>query len=96
MNGVWGTIAVGIFGRQGLGGLARSGLLHGGGFKLLGIQTLGTLSAVIFVIVAMTVIFKGIDTIVGLRVSREEELKGLDLSQHGMDAYAGFQIFTIK
>jgi Amt family ammonium transporter len=51
---------------------------------------------VVFVVVAMSVIFKSIDKIVGLRVSREEELKGLDLSQHGMDAYAGFQIFTIK
>jgi len=96
MNGVWGTIAVGIFGRQGFGGLARSGLMHGGGFTLLGIQALGIVSAVIFVIVAMTIIFKCIDKIFGLRVSREEELKGLDLSQHGMDAYAGFQIFTIK
>jgi Amt family ammonium transporter len=96
MNGIWGTIAVGIFGHKGLGGLGLNGLLHGGGFKLLGIQTLGTLAAVIFVVVAMTIIFKVIDRIVGLRVSREEELKGLDLSQHGMEAYAGFQIFMTK
>ena len=96
MNGIWGTIAVGIFGHKGLGGLSMNGLLHGGGFRLLGIQTLGTISAVIFVVVAMTIIFKLIDKVVGLRVSREDELKGLDLSQHGMEAYSGFQIFTTK
>jgi Amt family ammonium transporter len=44
----------------------------------------------------MTVIFKLIDKFIGLRVSREEELKGLDISEHGMEAYAGFQIFTTK
>jgi len=44
----------------------------------------------------MTVIFKAIDKTVGLRVSREEELKGLDITEHGMEAYAGFQIFTTQ
>jgi Amt family ammonium transporter len=44
----------------------------------------------------MTIIFKLIDKVVGLRVTREEELKGLDISQHGMEAYSGFQIFTTK
>ena len=96
MNGIWGTIAVGIFGHKGLGGLSMNGLLHGGGFKLLGIQTMGTITAVLFVVAAMTVIFKLIDKIVGLRVSRQDELKGLDISQHGMEAYASFQIFTTK
>ncbi|MGA1842049.1 MAG: ammonium transporter [bacterium] len=96
MNGIWGTIAVGIFGHKGLGGLGMNGLLHGGGFKLLGIQAIGTITAVIFVVIAMTIIFKLIDKVVGLRVSREEELKGLDISQHGMEAYSGFQIFTTK
>ena len=96
MNGIWGTIAVGIFGRKGFGGLAKNGLLHGGGFSLLGVQILGTFAAVLFVVVAMTIIYKTIDKIVGLRVTREEELKGLDLSQHGMEAYSGFQVFTTK
>ncbi|MGA1864454.1 MAG: ammonium transporter [bacterium] len=96
MNGIWGTIAVGVFGHKGLGGLGMNGLLHGGGFKLLGIQAMGTITAVIFVVIAMTIIFKLIDKIVGLRVTREEELKGLDISQHGMEAYSGFQIFTTK
>jgi Amt family ammonium transporter len=95
MNGVWGTLAVGIFGHKALG-LARDGLFHGGGFTQLGVQALGTFSVVAFVLVAMTIIFKLIDKFVGLRVSREEELKGLDISEHGMEAYSGFQIFTTK
>jgi len=94
-NGIWGTLAVGIFGRKALG-LARDGLFHGGGFTQLGVQALGAFVTAIFVISAMFVIFKLIDKVIGLRVSREEELKGLDISQHGMESYAGFQIFTTK
>lgn len=93
MNGTWGTLAVGLFGHKALG-LARDGLFHGGGFTQLGIQALGVGATIVFVLVAMTVVFKVIDKVVGLRVSREEELKGLDISEHGMEAYAGFQIFT--
>jgi len=95
MNGVWGTLAVGIFGHKTLG-LARNGLLHGGGFVQLGVQALGVFTVVLFVIGVMFVVFKIIDKVVGLRVSREEELKGLDISQHGMESYAGFEIFTTK
>ena len=95
MNGVWGTLAVGIFGHKALG-LARNGLLHGGGFAQLGVQALGVFTVVLFVIGVMFVVFKIIDKVVGLRVSREEELKGLDISQHGMESYAGFEIFTTK
>jgi Amt family ammonium transporter len=96
MNGIWGTIALGIFGHKALG-LARDGLLHGGGFTQLGIQALGVFTVVVFVISVMSVVFKFIGKLVGgLRVSREEELKGLDITQHGMESYAGFQIFTTK
>ncbi|MFH1846643.1 MAG: ammonium transporter [Candidatus Omnitrophota bacterium] len=93
MNGTWGTVAVGLFGHKALG-LARDGLFHGGGLAQLGVQALGVFSVVIFVGIAMTVVFKTIDKFIGLRVSREEELKGLDISEHGMEAYSGFQIFT--
>lgn len=96
VNGIWGTLAVGIFGHKGLGGLARDGLLHGGGFTQLGIQALGSLATVAFVAVSMSVIYMVIGKLVGLRVSREDELKGLDISQHGMESYAGFQIFTTR
>jgi len=95
MNGAWGTLAVGLFGHKALG-LARDGLFHGGGFSQLGVQALGVGVTVIFVGVAMTIVFKLIDKTVGLRVSREEELKGLDISEHGMEAYSGFQIFTTQ
>ena len=93
MNGVWGTLAVGIFGHKALG-LAYNGLIHGGGFTQLGVQALGVTSVVIFVVTVMYLVFKIIDKFVGLRVPREEELKGLDITQHGMEAYAGFQIFV--
>ncbi|MFH1836897.1 MAG: ammonium transporter [Candidatus Omnitrophota bacterium] len=95
VNGVWGTIAVGIFGHKALG-LANNGLLHGGGFTQLGIQCLGAVSVVAFVALAMTIVFKTINQTMGLRVSRDEELKGIDISEHGMEAYAGFQIFTTQ
>jgi len=95
MNGIWGTLAVGIFGHKSLG-LARDGLLHGGGFAQLGVQVLGVASAAAFVALTMIIIFRAMDKTVGLRVSREEELKGLDICQHGMEAYSGFQIFTTE
>lgn len=95
MNGIWGTLAVGIFGHKALG-LARDGLLHGGGFTQLGIQALGVSTVVVFVFSVMFCVFKLIDKLVGLRISREEELKGLDISQHGMESYSGFQVFITK
>ena len=93
LNGIWGTLAVGIFGQKALG-LVNNGLLYGGGFTQLGIQALGVFSVIVFVSIAMYTIFKTIDNIIGLRVSREEELRGLDIGEHGMESYAGFQIFT--
>ncbi|UCD49990.1 MAG: ammonium transporter [Phycisphaerales bacterium] len=93
MCGVWGTLAVGIFGKSSLW-LAHSGLIYGGNPTQFGIQMLGSLVTVGFVVLAMGAVFKLIDKTVGLRVSREEELRGLDIGEHGMEAYAGFQIFT--
>jgi len=93
MCGVWGTISVGLFGRQSLG-LANNGLVYGGNPLQLGIQIVGVVSAIIFVVVSMGLVFKLIDLAVGLRVSDEEELRGLDISEHGMEAYGGFQIFS--
>lgn len=87
MNGVWGTLAVGLFHTE-------LGLFYGAGFKQLAIQAIGVFSVVAFVIATMYIIFKTIDLTVGLRVSKEEELKGLDIGEHGMEAYAGFQIFS--
>ena len=91
--GVWGTLSVGIFGKQALG-VANNGLVYGGNPMQLGIQLVGSVCCVVFVVVSMGIIFKLIDVTVGLRVSREEELRGLDIGEHGMEAYGGFQIFS--
>jgi len=94
VNGVWGTLAVGIWGRPALLGDGLSGLLHGGGLKLLGVQALGVGSVMVFAMVTMGITFYIIKRTIGLRVSRTEELRGLDIGEHGNEAYAGFQIFT--
>ena len=57
-------------------------------------QIVGSVSTIAFVAVSMSIVFKLIDLTVGLRVSREEELRGLDIGEHGMEAYAGFQVFS--
>ena len=91
INGIWGTLAVGLFGREALG-LANDGLFLGGGFGQFGVQLLGIAAVALFVGAAMTVIFLAIKRTVGLRVSRDEELRGLDIGEHGLESYAGFQI----
>ncbi|NIV92216.1 ammonium transporter [candidate division KSB1 bacterium] len=95
LNGVWGTLAVGFFGQAALGA-PKSGLFYGGGLTQLGIQTLGACTVVIFVTAAMWLVFKTIDALVGLRVSEVEELRGLDIGEHGMESYSGFQIFITE
>jgi Amt family ammonium transporter len=93
MCGVWGTVAIGIFGKQALG-LANPGLVYSGNPMQLGIQLIGSIVTIAFVVVSMWAVFKLIDVTIGLRVSREEELRGLDIGEHGMEAYGGFQIFS--
>jgi len=95
LNGVWGTLAVGLFGREGLG-LATDGLVYGGGLTRLGVQALGAVAVTTFVIVAMGTVFVAIKFTVGLRVGRDEELRGLDIGEHGMESYAGFQVFVTE
>jgi Amt family ammonium transporter len=91
VNGVWGTLAIGLFGQADLG-VANNGLFYNGGLKQLGIQALGVFAVAAFILVSMGLIFKLIDLTIGLRVSREEEMKGLDIGEHGMESYQGFQI----
>ena len=99
MNGIWGTIAVGLFatetapayGIADVAGETMTGLFYGGGFKLLGIQLVGFVSVAAWTAVTITITFLVIKAIVGLRVSREEEVTGLDETEHGLpSAYAGF------
>lgn len=85
-NGVWGTIAVGLFDME-------NGLFYGGGFHQLGIQLLGVITICAYTAVMMTLAFTIIKKTVGLRCSEEEEIKGLDLTEHGLpSAYADFTI----
>jgi len=93
MCGVWGTLCVGIFGKTSLG-LANNGFVYGGNPMQLGIQIVGIVSTVAFIVVGMSIVFKIIDLTVGLRINRQEELRGLDIGEHGMEAYGGFQIFS--
>ncbi len=93
--GIWGTIAVGLLGQQALGAPA-DGLFYGGGFGQLGTQCLGVVACLGFTFIAMWIVFKAIDATFGLRVSRDTELRGLDVDEHGMEAYSGFQIFNTE
>lgn len=93
MCGAFGTIAVGIFGKSSLG-LANNGFVYSANPMQLGIQLVGIVSVIAFVIITMGIIFKLIDLTIGLRVSQTEELRGLDIGEHGMESYSGFQIFT--
>jgi Amt family ammonium transporter len=95
LNGVWGTLSVGLFGK-GVLGLPHDGLFYGGGITQLAVQALGSLSVAGFVLVSMGLLFKLIDLTVGLRVGRNEELRGLDIGEHGIESYAGFQIFATE
>ena len=85
--GVWGTLAVGIFGNIDMIG---SGLSRGG---QIGVQALGVASVFVWVAATSGLLFMIIKKTVGLRVSVEEEMKGLDIEEHGMESYSGFQIF---
>jgi len=85
--GLWGTLSCGLFNME-------SGLFYGGGIKQLGVQALGAGAAFLWAFGLGLVLFYGIKMTIGLRVSEEEEAKGLDIGEHGMEAYSGFQIFS--
>lgn len=83
-----GTILVGIFATEG-------GVLYGGGVKLLGIQILGVLAVAVWTVLTTTILFRIIKSTIGLRVSRDEEIEGLDIHEHGLESsYADFEIKT--
>ena len=94
--GAFGTLACGLFhAAKALGtGDENLGLFYGGGLKQLGVQLAGVGSGFAWAFGLGLIMFLLIKVTVGLRVSPEEELKGLDISEHGMEAYSGFQIFT--
>jgi Amt family ammonium transporter len=86
VNGCWGTLSYGLFAMKG-------GLFTGGGAKLLGVQFIGAATAFVWAFGLGMLLFWLLRHTVGLRTSVEEELKGLDIGEHGNEAYAGFQIF---
>lgn len=89
--GVFGTLCVGLFAKEGVTSYSlKNGLFYGGGFKLLGIQALGIISVGIFVFTSALFVWFVIKKIMGIRVSREEELAGLDIGEHGNVAYPDF------
>ena len=98
MNGMWGTIAVGLFATTSApGNDTLTGLFYGGGFSLLGKQLLGMVCVLAWTAVTMTLFFLIIKATIGLRVTEEEEIVGLDSCEHGLpSAYAGFSIMDIS
>ncbi len=94
VNGIWGTLAVGLFstGADGVG----KGLFYGGGLRQLGIQVLGIIAIDAYVLVTMFIAFKIIDRFIGLRVPAQVEIDGLDIHEHGLaSAYSGFAITDV-
>ncbi|THB64568.1 MAG: ammonium transporter [Spirochaetaceae bacterium] len=91
VNGIWGTISIGLFGQKALG-LPGNGLFVDGSLGQLGIQVLGALAVAVFAFVAMGLVFMVLKKTMGLRVSEEEEMRGLDIGEHGIESYNGFQI----
>lgn len=80
VNGAWGTLAAGLFNATGFS------------LKIVGVQLLGIVSAFVWVFVTAFIMFKVIDAVIGLRASYEEEMEGLDVGEHGNEAYPDFQL----
>jgi Amt family ammonium transporter len=91
--GFFGTAMVGLFAAPGYGS-DTAGLFYGGGVGQLGVQILGAAAVGAWAFIGGLVVFKVVKAVIGLRVSPEDEQKGLDLSEHGAEAYSGFQFFT--
>ena len=105
LNGIWGTIAVGLFATNTAPGYSIAnaagkelvGLFYGGGFELLGLQLLGFVSVAAWTAVTITIAFFVLKALVGLRVTEEEEIIGLDATEHGLaSAYSGFAIMDVS
>jgi Amt family ammonium transporter len=87
--GLWGTLACGLFNTDG-------GLFYGGGLAQLGTQLIGGAAFFVWAFGSGLVLFTVLKKTIGLRVSADEEMRGLDIGEHGMEAYDGFQIFTSR
>ena len=97
MNGIWGTVAVGLFATSSAPGSEIDGLFYGGGFEQLGLQLLGVVTVGAWAAVCITITFVVIKATAGLRVTEEEEIIGLDATEHGLaSAYSGFSLMDVS
>jgi len=97
VNGIFGTLAVGLFAdKKIMPGIIDNGLFTGGGMALFNKQLIGVLTVGCFTFTISLVIWAILKALIGIRVSREEEIRGLDISEHGNEAYPDFQIFLTK
>lgn len=93
--GIFGTICVGLFAQEGVTSLSTTnGLLYGGGFRVLGVQLLGIVAIGAFAFVSSGLVWLVLKKTIGIRVSREEEIQGLDIGEHGNVAYPDFALVT--
>jgi Amt family ammonium transporter len=95
VNGLWGTFAVGLFAHPALK-TGASGLIYGGGIALLKIQLTGMVAVGATTFLSSLLLWQIIKMTMGIRVTREEEIGGLDIGEMGLEAYNGFQIFTTE
>ncbi|MEG8945677.1 ammonium transporter [Rosettibacter firmus] len=92
VNGIFGTLAVGLFAEDKyMPGTTGNGLFFGGGFKLFFNQLIGVVAVGIFTFVISYIIWIILKKLIGLRVSPTEEIEGLDIGEHGMEAYPEFE-----
>lgn len=97
MNGIWGTVAVGLFATTNAPDCEINGLFYGGGFHQLGLQCLAVLAVAAWTAVTITITFLVIKKTIGLRASVEEETRGLDVTEHGLvSSYADFMPNSIS
>ena len=97
MNGIWGTLAVGLFATTNAPDSEINGLFYGGGFRQLGLQVLAVISVAAWTAVTITITFFVIKKTIGLRASVEEETRGLDVTEHGLvSSYADFMPNSIS
>ena len=97
MNGIWGTIAVGLFATSSAPESSIDGLFYGGGFHQLGLQLIGVAAVAAWAAVCIPITFVVVKSTIGLRVTEEEEIVGLDATEHGLaSAYSGFSIMDVS
>jgi Amt family ammonium transporter len=97
INGIFGTLSVGLFAKDGITGIATgNGLFYGGGLKLLIAQLTGIFAVGLYSFLIAMLIWFILKASIGIRVNKEEEVLGLDIGEHGQEAYPDFQSFITK